>query len=212
MVCWVTLGGGRVGRTFLDHSPPRLCMVVPAPVVQDVHSVDVLSLLLSLLSVAAVDSAVEMTDQYGVAYRLLGATCNDDGGTLGDSGASSVAECQSFCSVDPRCVFVTYRQTQCSWSTGCSSRSPPADGIQSFEVANRTVPGPSLGWFWASTDGLDLAGHSRAATTVLASGNMSVGTAMDACAALPSCSRCLSCDVILNISTSCARLVDVSAA
>jgi hypothetical protein len=122
---------------------------------------------------------------FGVAYRSLGVTCGDDSGSLGASGASSVGDCQDFCSVDPRCNFVVYQGTQCSWSASCGSPSAPSSGAQSFVVANRTVPG--VGWFWASADDLDLDGRSRAATTVLASGTMSVADAMAACAAAPNC-------------------------
>ena len=131
---------------------------------------------------AAATAAVEST-RYGVEYRTLDVVCAGD--DLGDSGASSVTECQSYCSVDPRCKFVVYRGTQCSWSASCDSPTPAGSGTQSFGVANRTIPGS--GWFWASADDLDLDGHSRAATSVLASGKMSVATAMATCGRMHSC-------------------------
>jgi hypothetical protein len=176
----------------------------------------VLLLLRSLATLPNSAAASPPPSDLGVSYRSMG------GGSCGEmdsaSGASSPEECQRYCSVDPRCQFVTYVGTQCQWGRSCPVFQPGSG--QAYAKSGQRQLG--AGWFWAAADGawrwsvcvcvyrarvgvlsrrwlsacpphancteLDLDGHSRAQNRVLGSGKMSVPAAMAACAAQPACS------------------------
>ena len=123
-----------------------------------------------------------------MTYRTVGSgQCTD--GSLGESKSSSEVECQRFCSVDPRCRFVTFAPFsqilehggQCSWSSSCHELQSSSESTVSAKV-DVTQP---KGWFWASSKfkALDLSGQ-----VILAAGNMTVAEAIRSCTTLPNCS------------------------